>query len=133
MRSHSSLPRNAQAQIASQRLNEFRALYKTREEEYDELKALLPEQRELTMVLQGVQDRARSNGLMLLKFFPKEDVRKATTAARKSKLVSQAPSPLCVPSLTTSLATSASSPLQTSNLPRWKSSRHAAQLMPRSI
>ncbi|MGH9908741.1 MAG: hypothetical protein ACRD8U_24545, partial [Pyrinomonadaceae bacterium] len=44
------LPRNAQAQIASQRLNEFRAIYKARQEEYDELKALLPEQRELTMV-----------------------------------------------------------------------------------
>ena len=36
------LPRNAQAQIASQRLNEFRAIYKAREEEYNELKALLP-------------------------------------------------------------------------------------------
>jgi Tfp pilus assembly protein PilO len=48
--------KNAQAQIASQRLNEFRAVYKAREEEYEELKALLPEQRELTMVLQGVQD-----------------------------------------------------------------------------
>jgi hypothetical protein len=35
------LPRNAQAQIASQRLNEFRAIYKAREEEYSELKALL--------------------------------------------------------------------------------------------
>ena len=31
-------PRNAQAQIASQRLNEFRAIYKAREEEYAELK-----------------------------------------------------------------------------------------------
>jgi Tfp pilus assembly protein PilO len=68
------LPRNAQAQIASQRLNEFRAIYKARQEEYDELKALLPEQRELTMVLQGLQDRARSNGLVFRKFTPKEDV-----------------------------------------------------------
>src|SRR5678809_1429315 len=50
------LTRNAEAQIASQRLNEFRAIYKAREEEYAELKALLPEQRELTMVLQGIQD-----------------------------------------------------------------------------
>ena len=64
-RSRELLPKNAQAQIASQRLNEFRAVYKAREEEYEELKALLPEQRELTMVLQGVQDRARSNGLVL--------------------------------------------------------------------
>jgi Tfp pilus assembly protein PilO len=68
------LPRNAQAQIASQRLNEFRAIYKAREEEYSELKALLPEQRELTMVLQGVQDRVHNNGLVLERFTPKEDV-----------------------------------------------------------
>ena len=68
------LPRNAQAQIASQRLNEFRAVYKLRQEEYEELKALLPEQRELTMVLQSVQDRARTNGLVLRKFLPKDDI-----------------------------------------------------------
>ena len=68
------LTRNAQAQIASQRLNEFRAVYKARVEEYEELKALLPEQRELTMVLQNVQDRARNNGLVLRKFIPKDDV-----------------------------------------------------------
>jgi type IV pilus assembly protein PilO len=68
------LPRNAQAQIASQRLNEFRAVYKARQEEYEELKTLLPEQRELTMVLQSVQDRARTNGLVLRKFVPKDDV-----------------------------------------------------------
>ena len=66
--------KNAQAQIASQRLNEFRAVYKARVEEYEELKALLPEQRELTMVLQNVQDRARNNGLTLTKFTPKDDV-----------------------------------------------------------
>src|SRR3989442_4460364 len=65
--------KNAQAQIASQRLNEFRAVYKAREEEYEELKALLPEQRELTMVLQGIQDRARNNGLVLRKFTPNKD------------------------------------------------------------
>src|SRR5215510_5649265 len=51
----SLLKRNAEAQIASQRLNEFKAIYKNRQEEYEELKALLPEQREITMVLQGVQ------------------------------------------------------------------------------
>ena len=68
------LTRNAQAQIASQRLNEFRAVYNARVEEYEELKALLPEQRELTLVLQNVQDRARNNGLVLRKFIPKDDV-----------------------------------------------------------
>jgi type IV pilus assembly protein PilO len=67
-------PRNAQAQIAQQRLNEFRVLYKAKQAEYDELKALLPEQRELTTVLQGVQDRARTTSLSVRKFTPKEDV-----------------------------------------------------------
>lgn len=77
------LPKNAQAQIASQRLNEFRAAYKAREEEYEELKALLPEQREITMVLQGVQDRARGNGLVLKKFLPKEDVQEGNYSGKK--------------------------------------------------
>jgi type IV pilus assembly protein PilO len=77
------LPKNAQAQIASQRLNEFRAMYQARQEEYDELKALLPEQRELTMVLQGVQDRARTNGLVLRKFTPKEDIQQDNYSGKK--------------------------------------------------
>lgn len=65
---------NAQAQIASQRINEFRAAYKARQEEYDELKALLPEQRELTSVLQGLQARARASRLSLRRFAPRDDV-----------------------------------------------------------
>ncbi len=76
-------PKNAQAQIASQRLNEFRAVYKAREEEYEELKALLPEQRELTMVLQGVQDRARTNGLVLRKFIPKDDLQQENYSGKR--------------------------------------------------
>jgi len=75
--------KNAQAQIASQRLNEFRAVYKARVEEYEELKALLPEQRELTMVLQNVQDRARNNGLVLTKFLPKDDVQEENYNGKK--------------------------------------------------
>ncbi|MDQ6653979.1 MAG: type 4a pilus biogenesis protein PilO [Acidobacteriota bacterium] len=77
------LARNAQAQIASQRLNEFRAVYNARVEEYEELKALLPEQRELTMVLQGVQDRARTNGLVLRKFIPKDDVQQENYSGKR--------------------------------------------------
>ncbi|MEP6920695.1 MAG: type 4a pilus biogenesis protein PilO [bacterium] len=77
------LPRNAQAQIASQRLNEFRAIYKAREEEYDELKALLPEQRELTMVLQGLQDRARLTGISFRRFLPKEEVTQENYSGKK--------------------------------------------------
>ena len=76
-------PRNAQAQVIAQRLNEFKAIYKAREEEYAELKALLPEQRELTNVLQGVQDRVKSNGLILMKFNPKEDVQQDNYSGKK--------------------------------------------------
>ena len=65
---------NAEAQIASQRLNEFRTAYKNKQEELEELRALLPEQRELTKVLEGIQDRARMTGLSLRKFVPKDDV-----------------------------------------------------------
>src|SRR5947207_5652478 len=64
---------NAEAQIASQRLNEFRTAYKNKQEELEELRALLPEQRELTKVLEGIQDRARATSLSLRKFTPKED------------------------------------------------------------
>ena len=76
-------PRNAQAQVVSQRLNEFKAIYKAREEEYSELKALLPEQKEITMVLQGIQDRVRSNGLTLMRFNPKEDVQQDNYTGKK--------------------------------------------------
>ena len=76
-------PLNAQAQIVSQNLNNFKAAYKAREEEFAELKALLPEQRELTMVLQGIQDRARTNGLVLSKFNPKEDIQQDNYSGKK--------------------------------------------------
>jgi type IV pilus assembly protein PilO len=64
---------NAGAVVASQRLNEFKASYERAKADYEDLKALLPEQRELTMVLQNVQDRARGR-LTLRKFTPKEEV-----------------------------------------------------------
>jgi len=75
--------RNAQAAIVQQNLNNFKAAYKAREEEFAELKALLPEQRELTMVLQGIQDRAKSNGLVLSHFNPKEDVQQDNYSGKK--------------------------------------------------
>jgi Tfp pilus assembly protein PilO len=65
---------NAEAQIASQRLNEFRTAYKNKQEQLEELRALLPEQRELTKVLEGIQDRAHTTGLSVRKFMPKDDV-----------------------------------------------------------
>src|SRR5919206_989143 len=76
-------PKNAQAAIVQQNLNNFKAAYKAREEEFAELKALLPEQRELTMVLQGIQDRAKNSGLILTKFTPKEDLQKDNYSGKK--------------------------------------------------
>jgi type IV pilus assembly protein PilO len=64
---------NARAQIASQRLNDFKATYARAQADYEDLKALLPEQRELTTVLQGLQDRARGR-LSVTRFTPKDDV-----------------------------------------------------------
>jgi len=76
-------PRNAQAAIVQQNLNNFKAQYKAREEEFAELKALLPDQRELTMVLQGIQDRAHTNGLVLTRFKPKEDLQQDNYSGKK--------------------------------------------------
>lgn len=72
---------NAGAQIASQRLNEFRANYARAQADYEDLKALLPEQRELTTVLGNIQDRARGK-LMLRKFTPKDDEQQDMYAAK---------------------------------------------------
>jgi type IV pilus assembly protein PilO len=80
-------PRNAQAAIVQQNLNNFKAAYKAREEEYAELKALLPEQRELTMVLQGIQDRAKANGLILTRFNPKEDMQQENYSGKRIEVV----------------------------------------------
>ena len=66
------LMENAQAQAAEQRLNEFRATYARVQSEYDDLKALLPEHRELTMVLANIQQRARGH-LSVRKFSPKTE------------------------------------------------------------
>src|ERR1044072_4463751 len=74
---------NMEAQIASQRLNEFRTAYKNKQEELEELRALLPEQRELTNVLQGIQDRARVTSLQLRKFTPKDDVQQDFYSGKK--------------------------------------------------
>ncbi|MEJ7713858.1 MAG: type 4a pilus biogenesis protein PilO [Pyrinomonadaceae bacterium] len=63
---------NNRALIASQRLPEFRASFTRAEADYEELKALLPEQRELTVVLQGLQDRALDK-LLVRRFSPKDD------------------------------------------------------------
>ena len=80
---------NAEAQIASQRLSEFRTAYKNKQEELAELNALLPEQREITKVLEGIQDRARMTGLSLRKFSPKDDVQQDFYSGKKIEVAVQ--------------------------------------------
>lgn len=65
--------KNEAARVATQRINEFRALYASKSAEYDELKVLLPEQREITNVLQGLQDTADSSKLVVMRFSPRDD------------------------------------------------------------
>ena len=74
---------NMEMQVASQRLNDFRTMYKNKQEELEELKALLPEQRELTNVLQGIEDRARAAGLSVRHFTPKDDVQQDSFSGKK--------------------------------------------------
>lgn len=74
---------NMNAQIDSQRLANFKALYQSKQQEFDDLKALLPEQRELTNVLQGIQDRARNTRLVLRSFSPKEDFQQDFYSGKK--------------------------------------------------
>ncbi len=42
-------------------------------QEYDELKVLLPEEREITNVLQGLQNTAGESRLIVMRFSPRED------------------------------------------------------------
>lgn len=65
--------KNEQARIATQNIEQFRQLFAAKTSEYDELKVLLPEQREITNVLQGLQDTARVSNLTTLRFSPRDD------------------------------------------------------------
>ena len=74
--------KNEAARVATQRINEFRALYASKNEEYDELKVLLPEQREITNVLQGLQDTAGDSRLIVMRFSPREDSQQEAIMAK---------------------------------------------------
>jgi len=65
--------KNEAARVATQRINEFRALFASKNEEYEELKVLLPEQREITNVLSGLQDTANGSRLIVMRFSPRDD------------------------------------------------------------
>lgn len=74
--------KNQAAQIATQRIGEFRALYASKSAEYDELKVLLPEDREITNVLQGLQDTARDSRLIVARFSPRDDAQQEAIMAK---------------------------------------------------
>ena len=74
--------KNEAAQIATQRINEFRSLYASKTQEYDELKVLLPEEREITNVLQGLQDAAGESRLIVSRFSPRDDVQQDSMMAK---------------------------------------------------
>ena len=74
--------KNEAARIATQRINEFRALYASKAVEYEELKVLLPEQREITNVLQGLQDNARDSKMIVMRFSPRDDTQQESIMAK---------------------------------------------------
>jgi len=74
--------KNEAARIATQRINEFRALYASKATEYEELKVLLPEQREITNVLQGLQDTAKDSKMTVWRFAPKDDTQQEAVSAK---------------------------------------------------
>ena len=74
--------KNEAARVATQRINEFRALYATKAAEYEELKVLLPEQREITNVLEGLQDTANKSRMRVMRFAPSEDKQQDSIMAK---------------------------------------------------
>lgn len=74
--------KNETARVATQRINEFRALFASKSAEYDELKVLLPEQREITNVLAGLQETANGSKLIVMRFAPRDDTSQDGTMAK---------------------------------------------------
>ena len=74
--------KNEAAKVATQRINEFRSLYASKAEEYEELKVLLPEQREITNVLQGLQDTANGSRMVVMRFSPRDDTQQDSIMAK---------------------------------------------------
>jgi type IV pilus assembly protein PilO len=74
--------KNETARLATQRINEFRALFASKSAEYEELKVLLPEQREITNVLQGLQDTANGSRLIVMRFSPRDDTTQNSIMAK---------------------------------------------------
>lgn len=79
--------KNETARVATQRINEFRALYASKAEEYEELKVLLPEQREITNVLQGLQDTANGSKMLVMAFAPGDDTQQESIMAKPVRIM----------------------------------------------
>ena len=73
---------NAAAKMATEHITELRALYASKTQEYEELKVLLPEQREITNVLEGLQDTAKSSRMIVMRFSPRDDTPQDTIMAK---------------------------------------------------
>ena len=74
--------KNEAARVATEHIGEFRALYASKAVEYEELKVLLPEQREITNVLQGLQDTANDSKMIVMRFSPRDDTQKDMIMAK---------------------------------------------------
>ena len=74
--------KNEAARLATQRINEFRALYASKAAEYEELKVLLPEQREITNVLQDLLANAKDAKLVTMRFTPRDDTQQSSIMAK---------------------------------------------------
>lgn len=74
--------KNQEGELAVEHIAEFRSLYASKSMEYDELKVLLPEQREITNVLQGLQDTASQSRLIVSRFSPRDDVMQDSMMAK---------------------------------------------------
>jgi len=73
---------NAAAKMATEHITELRALFASKTQEYEELKVLLPEQREITNVLAGLQDTAKSSRMIVMRFSPRDDSQQDTIMAK---------------------------------------------------
>ena len=74
--------KNETARLATQRINEFRELFASKTAEYEDLKVLLPEQREITNVLQGLQDTANGSRMIVMRFSPRDDTQQDSIMAK---------------------------------------------------
>lgn len=73
---------NAAAKMATEHITELRSLFASKTQEYEELKVLLPEQREITNVLAGLQDTAKSSRMIVMRFSPRDDAQQDTIMAK---------------------------------------------------